>query len=134
MQLFILLVKNQLKGSIKIDNYKRYDHITKSLILLIERVNLNIDYKWISYETFYKYLKITIKDNNTINNIDNYIKIIELESDFGLLNNQNNNQVIKLTQNNIIDNSKIDNILTDIGLVNLALTCDLNALLKVLYH
>ena len=42
--------------------------------------------------------------------------------------------MIKLTQNNIIDNSKIDNILTDIGLVNLALTCDLNALLKVLYH
>ena len=60
--------------------------------------------------------------------------MIELESDFGLLNNQNNNQVIKLTQNNIIDNSKIDNILTDIGLVNLTLTCYLNALVKVLYH
>ena len=80
--------------SIKIDNYKRYDHISKSLILLIERENLNNDFKWISYETFNKYLKITINDNNIINNIDNYIKIIELESDFGLLNNQNNNDVI----------------------------------------
>ena len=50
---FISSMKNIiLNDTIKYDNYKRYDHISKSLILLIEKENLNNDYKWISYDTF----------------------------------------------------------------------------------
>jgi len=40
---------------IKNDNYKRYDFVTKSFLLLIENEKLNLYYKWFEYETFRKY-------------------------------------------------------------------------------
>ena len=124
-----------VNDTIKMDNYKRYDHISKSLILLIDRENLNKDFKWISYETFNKYLKLTINDYDTTNNIENYIKLIELESDFGLLNKHENNNANKsVKDNNNFDNSKKNSITKDIGLLNLGFTCYLNAILQVLYH
>ena len=46
------------------------DFVTKSFILLIEKENLNKYYKWFEYETFRKYLKLIISDNQDISDIE----------------------------------------------------------------
>ena len=77
---------------VKHDNYKRYDYITRSLILLISKEFNNEKYKWIKYETFKYYLKIVLNENIIPDNIDNYIKLIEIESE----NYKNNDDIEKI--------------------------------------
>ena len=77
---------------------------------------------------------MVINDNNTIDNIDNYIKIIEIESELGLSCNFENKIENKFLNDNYYDNPVKDNLLTDIGLANLGFTCYLNAILQILYH
>ena len=46
----------------------RYDYKTKSLLLLIEKENLNNNFKWVELEIFQKYLEIIT--NKKYNEID----------------------------------------------------------------
>ena len=64
---------------IKHDNYKRYDFITKLILLLIEKENLNKYYKWFDYETFRKYLKFIISNDQILLDRETYIKYCEYE-------------------------------------------------------
>ena len=53
--------------------YKRNDYNTKSLILMINELNLNSNLHRISYDEFIKYQKICINENNSFNKIIEYI-------------------------------------------------------------
>ena len=88
---------------VKHDNYKRYDYITRSLILLISKEFNNEKYKWIKYDTFKYYLKMVLNENNIPDNIDNYIILIEIESE----NYKNNNDI---DNNHFIDNFESNNV------------------------
>ena len=58
----------------------RHDFITRAIILMITNLDINKHPKWISYEDYYKYLKIIIKKNTSVeseeSSEDNIIKII----------------------------------------------------------
>jgi ubiquitin C-terminal hydrolase len=77
---------------------------------------------------------MVINDNSKIDNIDNYIKIIEIESELGVSCNLDN----KIKNNCSNDNYYVvpikDKLLSDIGVVYLGFTCYLNAILQILYH
>ena len=85
-----------LNDIIKHNNYKRYDFITQSLMYLIEKEDLNKVYKWIDYNTFNKYLKIILNKEHEINNVENYIKTIQFESENY---NFENNEIISNKDN-----------------------------------
>ena len=124
---------------IKHDNYKRYDFITKSIILLIEKENLNKYYKWFDYETFRKYLKLIISNNQNISDIEKYIKYCEYEQ----INSSNDvymdNKICNFDYNS--DKCKYSNSqknkkfqYNNIGLINLGATCYINSIIQILYH
>ena len=73
-----ILINNAFKNS----DIVRKDYKTKSLLLLIDKENLNENFKWIDYNTFKIYLKKIVNNNNE--NLDNdesenLIKLIENE-------------------------------------------------------
>ena len=69
-----------LNDLIKNDNYKRYDFVTKSFLLLIENEKLNLYYKQFEYEAFRKYMKMIISENQNISDIESYINFCEDEN------------------------------------------------------
>ena len=91
-----------LNDIIKHNDYKRYDFITQSLILLIEKEDLNKTYKWIDYNIFNKYLKLILNMEHEINNVENYIKKIQFES--GGCNFENNEIIFNKVNINACNN------------------------------
>ena len=110
---FINSMKNIIiNDTIKLSEYKRYDFITKSLLLLIEKENLNNSFKWFSYDIFKKYLKLILDENKEIDNIDNYIKIVEMEYNNNIDKmNEKTNYGLNITINNSINNLNESNII-----------------------
>ena len=62
-----------LNDLIKNDNYKRYDFVTKSFLLLIENEKLNQYYNGLNM----KLLGNIISESQNISDIENYIKFYE---------------------------------------------------------
>ena len=104
--------------------YKRNDYITKSLILMINELNLNSNLHWISYDEFIKYQKICInennydRDNNSINKIIEYINnsidSFEANSKESDSNDKNKNEIFmefsKKSLSDLEDENKSINI------------------------
>ena len=82
----------------KIDNNTiiRYDYITKSLLLLIDKENINNHFKWIDLTKFKYYLNLIKKDQKEIineNNLDKLIQTIDMEvAEDDDISNNNSNQ------------------------------------------
>ena len=76
---FIICLNNIfINDAINNDTFIRYDYKSQSIVMLIEKENLNNEYKWINYEIFKKYLNLVInKDNIPENECCKIIKIIE---------------------------------------------------------
>ena len=139
---FINALKNIfINDIIKNDTVKRYDFITKSLINLIEKEDLLNNIKWIDYDTFKFYLKKNLEaDNYTkFSNVDNFIRIIELESE-NFISKDNYNLYRKYNNNNNENESKENINITNkinkkfVGFINLGKTCYINSILQILYH
>ena len=102
-----------LNDKIKISNNNRFDYKSRALILLIQKENLNKDLKWITYETFDKYIK-DIKYYNPIEKtIQNLLSVYD--------------------NNNIINNSS-SFIINKKGLLNLGTICYINCIIQILYN
>ena len=77
---FIKALENIIfNDSIKYNNLHRTDYKTKSLILLIEKENLNKELRWIKYDIFQKYYKEIKSCNSKEINITNLMKNIEIK-------------------------------------------------------
>ena len=100
-----------LNDVINNDIIKRYDYITQSLMLLIEKENLNNHYKWISYYLFKKHLRNIINKNNdkiSKSEPEKLIKLIEnetIENTVEIKVNYDNNE-----QENKIDDFEIGDL------------------------
>ena len=100
-----------LNDVINNDTIKRYDYITQSLMLLIEKENLNNHYKWISYYLFKKHLRNIINKNNdkiSKSEPEKLIKLIEnetIENTVEIKVNYDNNE-----QENKIDDFEIGDL------------------------
>jgi hypothetical protein len=75
----------------------RHDYITKSLLLLIDKENLNNEFKWIDFTKFKYYLNLIIKEQKEIingNNLDKLIHTIDMEvaEDDDISNNNCNSE------------------------------------------
>ena len=135
---FINSMKNIFTNDIiKHNIYKRYDYITQALLLMINKKNINNKFKWFDNTDFENYLKMVIKDKDLNINVDNLIKMIQIESENYNTNDFNNN-IDNIYHNNDIYISKYLNLDIEtkkhIGLKNLGATCYLNSLIQVLFH
>lgn len=99
-----------LNDSIDNSSIIRYDFITKSLLLLIEKENLNIEYNWFDFIKFKHYANIIIKDekeNINWNNLDKFINNIDMKID--LDDDINNNSNSKADDNIVLFEKKDGN-------------------------
>ena len=125
---FIKSIKNIfINDFINNSSIIRYDYKTKGMILLIEKENINNEFKWITYDLFKKYLNEVMKSENNkeiINsNNDESEKLIQLiegniYNDNKTINKNNNDKSISGEDdeseyndldNNIIENDKNSN-------------------------
>lgn len=79
------------------------DDYTKTLLEIIDKEKLNKKLKWCGYTIFKEYLKKVLNKDLDECNVENYIKIIELESENFKFNEKN---YYKSIDNNISQNTK----------------------------
>ena len=126
------MTKLFLDDSINNTKIKRYDYISKSLLLLMENENFNSNFNWIDYEIFIDYIKKVTKGYSI--NIDNYNLNNNLDLQLNVINNNNENKNAINKSNNKKDNirkiisNKLNNceIFNIVGLKNLGLIKNLN--------
>ena len=110
---FIKSLENVIfNDTIKNISVKRYDFKTRSLLILIDKENLNNNVHWVDYEVFIKYLNAINLNNNSNSTLYNLVEAYELEA-------KSNNSIFKF------NNRK--------GLNNLAFTCYLNSIIQILF-
>ena len=99
-----ILINNELKRN----SVERYDYNSKTLIEIIDKENLNDNFKWITLDIYFKYQKIIIeKDKKNNLAIDDLKKIIE---NINYINNENDTNSESNEELEIIDKSdKINN-------------------------
>ena len=127
---FIKSIKNIfINDFINNSSIIRYDYKIRGMILLIEKENINNEFKWITYDLFKKYLNVVMKSENNkeiINsNNDESEKLIQLiegniYNDNKTINKNNNDKSISGEDdeseyndldNNIIENDKNEDLL-----------------------
>ena len=110
---FIKSLENVIfNDTIKNISVKRYDFKTRSLLILIDKENLNNNVHWVDNEVFIKYLNAINLNNNSNSTLYNLVEAYELEA-------KSNNSIFKF------NNRK--------GLNNLAFTCYLNSIIQILF-
>ena len=110
---FIKSLENVIfNDTIKNNNIKRYDFKTRSLLILINKENLNNNIHWIDYEVFIKYLNAIKLNNNSNDTLYNLVETYDIED-------RSNNSII------IFNNRK--------GLNNLGYTCYINSIIQILF-
>ena len=104
-----------MDDKIKIENIKRYDIKTRAIILIIDELNLNNEFRWIEGKVFKEYEKKILKEKNKdipdiqINNLYKEINYdIEDLADNDVTSNNNNNMDIET--NEIINEYSKDEI------------------------
>ena len=68
----------------------RHDFVTRTLICIINKFNLNINPKWKTYEKYIEVHKNIIKDNSYNLNNDDLTKLINLINNLNIIDNNNN--------------------------------------------
>ena len=82
----------------------RHDYKTKAMILLIEKENINNEFKWISFDIFKKYLN-SILNNKNINNLNEEYKKLFDSNVYSFSNSDNEDK----GNNNIINEQAEEN-------------------------
>ena len=109
-----LIVKSKFNNN----EGKRKDFITRSIIVIINKFNLNTNPKWINCEEFKNVLTVIIKQNETYDNSNDLELLINDLMDLDINNPNDINNIIKensLAYNNDmikIINNKLDNNLS----------------------
>ena len=79
-----------INDEINNDKITLYHYKTQSIIMLIEKENINNEFKWIKYDTFKNYLNIVLNNSNiSVSETDKLIKIIEYDLKENISDNDN---------------------------------------------